>query len=148
MATEEAILLDHAIHEVEHAVSAKVYDDNEVAYMRSLTCSTGGTGTATGLDLLQSIFYSISLWCDSKLQDYHLYFIQVICFRNLPEPPSFASSFVIAIFEAVLFQILFLKGSLFQKPSSFEKVLTMGLSTGTQDCVAHGNIQVKILQTY
>lgn len=113
MATEEETLLDHAIHEVEHAISAKVYDDKEVAYMRSLTCSTSGTESATGLDLLQSIFYSISLWCDSKLQDYHLYF-QVIFSCNLPEPPI-CFMFEQFDFEVVLVQILFLKGSLFSE---------------------------------
>ncbi|XP_057764080.1 protein unc-13 homolog isoform X2 [Salvia miltiorrhiza] len=101
--TEEAILLDHAIHEVEHVLSAEVNDDKEVAYMRSLTCPAVRTECETRSDLLQSIFLSISLWCDSKLQDYHLYFSQ--------------------------------------KPTFFERVLTMGLSTGTRDFIPHGNIQ-------
>lgn len=103
VATEEAILLDYAIREVEHVLSAEVYHNKELAYMKSLTCSTIGTECETRLDLLQSILFSISLWCDSKLHDYHLYFSQ--------------------------------------KSSFFERVLTMGLSTGTEDFVQHGNIQ-------
>lgn len=75
--------MDHAIHEVQHVLSAEVNDDKEAAYMRSLTCPAVGTECETRLNLLQSIFFSISLWCDSKLQDYHLYFSQVICFHNL-----------------------------------------------------------------
>lgn len=78
--TEEAILLDHAIREVKHVISADVKDDREVSYLRSLTCPTVGIECETRFDLLQSIFFSISLWCDGKLQDYHLYFSQVICF--------------------------------------------------------------------
>ncbi|KAL1547598.1 protein unc-13 isoform X2 [Salvia divinorum] len=101
--TEEAILWDHAIREVKHALSADVKDDKEVAYMRSLACPNVGIECETRFDLLQSIFFSISLWCDSKLQDYHLYFSQ--------------------------------------KSSFFERVLTMGLSTGTQDFIPHGNTQ-------
>ncbi|KAH6758083.1 hypothetical protein C2S52_023025 [Perilla frutescens var. hirtella] len=103
VATEEAILLDCAIREVEHVLSDEVYDDKEVAYMKSLTCSAIGTQCETRLDLLQSIFYSISLWCDTKLLDYHLFFSQ--------------------------------------KSPFFERVLTMGLSTGSQDFVPHGNRQ-------
>lgn len=84
VATEEAILLDYAIREVEHVLSAEVYHNKELAYMKSLTCSTIGTECETRLDLLQSILFSISLWCDSKLHDYHLYFSQVY---NLSVPP-------------------------------------------------------------
>ncbi|XP_042055617.1 protein unc-13 homolog isoform X3 [Salvia splendens] len=101
--TEEAILLDHAIREVKHVLSADIKDDKEVSYMRSLTCPTVGIECETRFDLLQSIFFSISLWCDSKLQDYHLYFSQ--------------------------------------NSSFFERVLTMGLSTGTQDFIPHRNTQ-------
>ncbi|XP_047945156.1 protein unc-13 homolog isoform X1 [Salvia hispanica] len=101
--TEEAILLDHAIREVKHVLSADLKDDKEVSYMRSLTCPTVGIECETRFDLLQSIFFSISLWCNSKLQDYHLYFSQ--------------------------------------KSSFFERVLTMGLSTGTQDFIPQRNPQ-------
>ncbi|KAG8374878.1 hypothetical protein BUALT_Bualt10G0041300 [Buddleja alternifolia] len=103
VANKEAILLDYAIHEVQKVLSAEVCDDKEVAYIKSLTCSAIGNGCEIRLDLLQSIFLSISSWCDSKLQDYHLHFSQ--------------------------------------KSTFFEKVVTMGLSTGVQDFVLHGNTQ-------
>ncbi|GFQ01344.1 hypothetical protein PHJA_002278300 [Phtheirospermum japonicum] len=74
VATEETVLLDYALCEVEKVLSAEGYKDNEMAYMTSLTCST--SGNANKLNLLQSIFLSISSWCDSKLQDYHLHFSQ------------------------------------------------------------------------
>ncbi|KAK4389327.1 protein unc-13 [Sesamum angolense] len=76
VATEEAVLLDYAICEVERVLSAGVYDDKEVAYLKSLTCGTIGNGCEIRLNLLQSIFSSITSWCDSKLQDYHLHFSQ------------------------------------------------------------------------
>ncbi|KAL3647194.1 hypothetical protein CASFOL_008162 [Castilleja foliolosa] len=101
VATEEAILLDYAVCEVEKVLSAEGYMDNEMAYMTSLACST--SGNANKLNLMQSIFLSISSWCDNKLQDYHLHFSQ--------------------------------------KSSLFEKVLTMGLSTGIKGFVPLGNIQ-------
>ncbi|KAI3468779.1 hypothetical protein Pfo_025442 [Paulownia fortunei] len=103
VATEEAVLLDYAICEVEKVLSAEVYNDKEVAYMKSLMCSSIGNEHKTRLNLLQSIFLSISSWCDNKLQDYHLHFSQ--------------------------------------KSSFFERVLTLGLSTGIQDFVPHGNLQ-------
>ncbi|KAL9177741.1 hypothetical protein ABFS82_01G078500 [Erythranthe guttata] len=101
IATEEAVLLDYAICEVEKVLSTEVYNEKEVDYMKSLMCSTIRDECEIRLDLLRSIFSSISSWCDSKLQDYHLHFSQ--------------------------------------KPSFFERVLKMGLSTGIQDFVPHGN---------
>ncbi|PIN13792.1 hypothetical protein CDL12_13584 [Handroanthus impetiginosus] len=83
VATEEAILLEYAICEVDKVLSAEIYDDKEGAYMKSLMCSTIGNGCEIRLNLLQSIFLSISSWCDSKLQDYHLHFSQApSIFRN------------------------------------------------------------------
>ncbi|XP_011081012.1 uncharacterized protein LOC105164132 isoform X1 [Sesamum indicum] len=76
VATEEAVLLDYAICEVERVLSAGVYDDKEVAYLKSLTCFTIGNGCEIRLNLLQSIFSSITSWCESKLLDYHLHFSQ------------------------------------------------------------------------
>lgn len=70
-------LLDYAILEVEKVLSAKVSDEKEVAYTKSLLCFTGLNECEVRLNLLQSIFRSISSWCDNKLQDYHLHFRQV-----------------------------------------------------------------------
>ncbi|KAL6556364.1 hypothetical protein OROGR_005652 [Orobanche gracilis] len=102
VATEEAVLLDYAVREVEKVLSSECHNDNEMAYIKSLTCSS--SGSANRLNLLQSIFLSVGSWCDSKLQDYHLHFSQ--------------------------------------KSSFFEKVLTMGLSTGIKGFVPLGNIQL------
>lgn len=77
--------MDYAICEVEKVLSTEIYNDKEVAYMKSLMCTAVGKECEIRSDLLQSIFLSISLWCDSKLQDYHLHFDQVF-FYNLPLP--------------------------------------------------------------
>ncbi|XP_073136594.1 protein unc-13 homolog isoform X2 [Henckelia pumila] len=76
VAAEDMALLDYALREVEKVLSGEVCDDREVAYTNSLTCSTFSNGHEIRLSLLQSIFLSISSWCDSKLQDYHLHFSQ------------------------------------------------------------------------
>lgn len=57
--------------------------------MNSLMCSAACGGRDVQLNLVQSICLSISSWCDSKLQDYHLNFSQVInfaCFVSNPSP--------------------------------------------------------------
>ncbi|CAK9173062.1 unnamed protein product [Ilex paraguariensis] len=74
--TEEAPLLDHATKEVKKVLYAEDTDGNEERYMNSLLCSTSSSGSEMRLDLIQAIFTSMSLWCDSKLQDYHLHFSQ------------------------------------------------------------------------
>lgn len=79
---EEAVLLDYAISEVEKALSSELCDDREVAYIKSLMCSSVGNECEVRLNVLQSIFQSMSSWCDSKLQDYHLIFSQVVFFFN------------------------------------------------------------------
>ncbi|KAL2544069.1 hypothetical protein Fot_13302 [Forsythia ovata] len=84
VATEEVTLLDYAILEVEKVLSAEDSDEKEVAYMTSLLCFTGRNECEIRLNLLQSIFLSISSWCDSKLRDYHLHFSQKpLCFERV-----------------------------------------------------------------
>ncbi|XP_051137356.1 protein unc-13 homolog isoform X2 [Andrographis paniculata] len=73
---EESALLDYAICEVEKVLSAEVCDDREVAYIKTMMCFAAGNEREIRLNLLQSIFMSISSWCDSKLQDYHRVFAQ------------------------------------------------------------------------
>lgn len=83
-ATEEVTLLDYAILEVKKVLSAKVSDEKELAYTKSLLCFTGHNECEIRLNLLQSIFGSISSWCDNKLQDYHLHFSQKpLCFERV-----------------------------------------------------------------
>uniref|UniRef100_A0A5B7C3J2 MHD1 domain-containing protein n=1 Tax=Davidia involucrata TaxID=16924 RepID=A0A5B7C3J2_DAVIN len=74
--TDEPILLDCAILEVQKVLSTEDNDGKEVQYMNSLMCSTVCNGSEIKSSLVQAIFLSMSIWCDSKLQDYHLHFIQ------------------------------------------------------------------------
>lgn len=74
--TDEAVLLDYARLELQKVISAE-NNDGEEHYMDSLTCSRQCNGSERKFSLVQSIFFSISSWCDSKLQDYHLHFSQV-----------------------------------------------------------------------
>lgn len=61
-------------------LSAEDEDQKEENYIESLLCFTTCDGCQTRSNLIQSTIFSISLWCDSKLQDYHLHFTKVISF--------------------------------------------------------------------
>ncbi|KAL6986195.1 hypothetical protein U1Q18_019563 [Sarracenia purpurea var. burkii] len=74
--TDEEVLLDCAILEVQKVLSANNNDEKEERYMNSLICSTVCNGRVIKLNLSQALFLSMSIWCDSKLQDYHLHFCQ------------------------------------------------------------------------
>ncbi|KAF3448508.1 hypothetical protein FNV43_RR09221 [Rhamnella rubrinervis] len=75
-ATNEVMLLEYAILELQKVISAEDDYEKERLYIDSLVCSRESHGTETKLSLLEAIFISISSWCDSKLQDYHLHFNQ------------------------------------------------------------------------
>ncbi|KAK4558132.1 hypothetical protein RGQ29_007763 [Quercus rubra] len=74
--TNEAMLLEHALHELQKVVSGEHADQKEEQYMDSLACSRQYNGSEIKLGLVQAVFFSISSWCDDKLQDYHLHFSQ------------------------------------------------------------------------
>lgn len=75
--TDEAVLLEYALLELQKVLSAENANQKEEHYMASLACSRECNGSEIKLCLVQAIFFSISSWCDSKLQDYHLHFSQV-----------------------------------------------------------------------
>lgn len=72
--TNEAMLLEHAFHELQKVLSGDHADQKEEQYMDSLACSRQYNGSEIKLGLVQAVFFSISSWCDDKLQDYHLHF--------------------------------------------------------------------------
>lgn len=72
--TNEAMLLEHALHELQKVLSGDHADQKEEQYMDSLACSRQYNGSEIKLGLVQAVFFSISSWCDDKLQDYHLHF--------------------------------------------------------------------------
>ncbi|KAA8522362.1 hypothetical protein F0562_013277 [Nyssa sinensis] len=82
--TDEPILLDNAILEMQKVLSAEDNNGKEEQYINSLMCSTVCNGSEIKSSLVQALFWSMSIWCDSKLQDYHLHFIKKLgCFRRL-----------------------------------------------------------------
>ncbi|EOY24649.1 Uncharacterized protein TCM_016195 isoform 3 [Theobroma cacao] len=72
--TDEGTLLEHAVFPLQRVVSAEEDDWNEGQYMDGIICLKKCNGSETNLNLVQAIFLSIGTWCDSRLQDYHLYF--------------------------------------------------------------------------
>lgn len=64
--------------ELQELISAKVDDENVRLYMNSLLCSIHYNAVEIKLSLVDAVFYSLSIWCESKLQDYHLHFTQVL----------------------------------------------------------------------
>ena len=75
--TDEATLLDYAILEVHQILSIKNIDEKEEQYMNSLVCSRVVNGKEIKLSLVEAVFFSMSIWCDNKLLDYHLHFSKV-----------------------------------------------------------------------
>ncbi|XP_016460654.2 protein unc-13 homolog isoform X1 [Nicotiana tabacum] len=77
--TEEAMLLDYAVRKVRNILSPEDAGKKETKYLESLVCCTHQNGSEIRLNLVQSILWSISLWCDNKLLDYHWHFRQKPC---------------------------------------------------------------------
>ncbi|XP_024993695.1 protein unc-13 homolog isoform X2 [Cynara cardunculus var. scolymus] len=72
--TEEMLLLDQANLQVQKVLSANYDKGNEDHCKDNLMCMVVYNGTETRLSLVQAIFRSINVWCDRRLQDYHLHF--------------------------------------------------------------------------
>ncbi|XP_071702005.1 protein unc-13 homolog isoform X2 [Rutidosis leptorrhynchoides] len=72
--TKEMLLLEKANLQVQKVLSTDYKEGNEEPYSDNLMCSIDENSTEIKLNLVQAIFRSISMWCESKLQDYHLHF--------------------------------------------------------------------------
>ncbi|KAK4801518.1 hypothetical protein SAY86_022005 [Trapa natans] len=72
--TQETSLLEYLISKLERVFSLEGGDQMEDSYVNALKCSRRCNGIEISLGLVQAIFHSISIWCDTKLQDYHLHF--------------------------------------------------------------------------
>lgn len=73
--TGGSVLLENAVLHLQKVISTEE-DDRKEQYMNSLVCTKQCNGSHLKLHLLRSIFVSISMWCDYKLQDYHSHFSQ------------------------------------------------------------------------
>ncbi|KAH9777760.1 DNA topoisomerase 4 subunit B [Citrus sinensis] len=74
--TGEGMLLEYAVLELQKVSPTEEDDGKEVQYINNIICSRKLNDRKDNLSLLQAIFVSISIWCDSKLQDYHRHFSQ------------------------------------------------------------------------
>lgn len=72
------MLLEYAVRKVRNIPSSEDVVQNEKKYLESLVCVNDCSGSEIRLNLVQSILWSIGLWCDNKLQDYHWHFFQVV----------------------------------------------------------------------
>ncbi|XP_076897631.1 protein unc-13 homolog isoform X1 [Bidens hawaiensis] len=82
--TEELQLLDQANLQVQKVLSDSYKEGTEEQYTDSLMCTVTDNVTGTRLSLVQAIFRAISLWCDSRLNDYHLHFKEkTVLFQKL-----------------------------------------------------------------
>ncbi|KAL6280297.1 hypothetical protein ACE6H2_017178 [Prunus campanulata] len=76
VATDEPVLLEYATLELQKIISAEDDDEKFRLYMNSLLCSRQCNGSEIKLSLVEAVFYLMSIWCESKLEDYHLHFSQ------------------------------------------------------------------------
>lgn len=81
--TDEGVLLEYAIRELQSVQSSEEEKEKEMRYVGSLVCPRQYGGREIKLNVVQSIFLSLSIWCDSKLQDYHQHFSQVCYYYML-----------------------------------------------------------------
>lgn len=72
--TDEGLLLEHAVMELQKVISAEEDDAKECLYINSLVCTQHYNGREINVSLVEAILLSIRNWCDSNLQDYHLHF--------------------------------------------------------------------------
>ncbi|KAI3693593.1 hypothetical protein L1987_76540 [Smallanthus sonchifolius] len=77
--TEELQLLDQANLQVQKVLSDN-YKGTDEQCTDNLMCTVADNVTETRLSLVQAIFRAINLWCDSRLQDYHLHFTEKAVF--------------------------------------------------------------------
>lgn len=91
------MLLDYAVRKVRNILSPEDVGKKETKYLESLVCCTRRNGSEIRLNLVQSILWSISLWCDNKLLDYHWHFRQVL---------FYACIFFLYSFSNVLYGLL------------------------------------------
>ncbi|PWA69505.1 hypothetical protein CTI12_AA296270 [Artemisia annua] len=82
--TKEMPLLDQANLQVQKVLSTNYKEGNEEQFTYTIMCTNTENGTEIKLSLVQAIFRSINLWCDTRLQDYHLHFSEKpVFFRRL-----------------------------------------------------------------
>ncbi|KAF5800738.1 hypothetical protein HanXRQr2_Chr06g0240081 [Helianthus annuus] len=72
--TGELQLLDQANLQLQKVLSGSFKEGTEEQCTDSLMCTVADNASEIRFSLVQAIFRAISLWCDSRLHDYHLHF--------------------------------------------------------------------------
>ncbi|KAL8150447.1 hypothetical protein V2J09_020255 [Rumex salicifolius] len=70
--TDEYMLLDHSAHQLQKVLASDLRDKKERQYQISMECGERTIHSS----LVPAIFFSITLWCDGLLLDYHMHFSQ------------------------------------------------------------------------
>lgn len=137
------MLLEYAVRKMRNMPSSEDAGQNEKKYLESLVCYNHSSGSEIRLNLVQSILWSIGLWCDNKLLDYHWHFRQVVFCTNILLV-FFHQCDVWLVNGGLTCKILYLMriSSICQKPSLFKGVLSMALAVGNQKFDASGNMEV------
>uniref|UniRef100_A0A7N0TVK8 MHD1 domain-containing protein n=1 Tax=Kalanchoe fedtschenkoi TaxID=63787 RepID=A0A7N0TVK8_KALFE len=74
--TDKSELLEYALLELRKVLTTEDRDVNERLYINSLLCSKVFNNVDLKLNLVHAILFSVGIWCNEKLQDYHLHFSQ------------------------------------------------------------------------
>ncbi|GMH09418.1 hypothetical protein Nepgr_011259 [Nepenthes gracilis] len=74
--TDEQMLLEKAILQVQKVFAADPCNEEEGRYLNYLLCTSDCNGRVIQSSLLPAIFFSMSIWCDRMLQDYHMHYSQ------------------------------------------------------------------------
>lgn len=109
--TDEPKLLEYGTLAFKKVLTAEDGDEKEALYINSLLCSKALNNVDLKLNLVHAILFSIGIWCNEKLLDYHLHFNQV----------QVASNIICNIKLSVLGLLFYLSVTLF-----FSLLVTMG----------------------
>ncbi|WCJ26202.1 hypothetical protein M5689_008037 [Euphorbia peplus] len=82
--TAEETLLEKAVLELQKVLCVEDTEGKEEEYINTIICSRECDRHEQKLNVVSAICLSISIWCDSTLQDYHLHFDQKpSCFKTM-----------------------------------------------------------------
>ncbi|GAB4834351.1 hypothetical protein Ancab_032606 [Ancistrocladus abbreviatus] len=93
--TDEQVLLDNGIFQVQKVLAAEPCNGKERHYLDCLVCISECNGRLIQSGLVPAILFSMSIWCDKMLQDYHWHYSQ--------KPSQFRRMLTLALTVGVFF---------------------------------------------
>lgn len=81
--TDQPKLLEYATLAFKKVLTSEDGNEKEGLYINSLLCSKAFNNVDLKFNLVHAILYSIGMWCNEKLLDYHLHFSQVQVASNI-----------------------------------------------------------------